>query len=150
MGTLSFVRTRAPQTWPYMLVLIPQQGVYGPNSPWTCRPNMAGTYHTGSKLPCNHNLPQGRPRLWGRQYPKLCHIRDFNSTVSRVYELNVPNSLGPTDPIWLVHTRLGPNHHKIIIRHRDAPDCGNEGTQNLAINAIFHSTAVGIWAVCTK
>ena len=70
-------------------------GVYElcvPNSPWTHRPNMAGTYSTGSKPPLNHNLPQERPRLWERQHPKLGHMRDFDSTVSRVYELYVPNS----------------------------------------------------------
>ena len=38
-------------------------------------------------------------------------------------------ALGPTDPIWLVHTIWGPNCHKSIICQRDAIDCGNEGTQ---------------------
>ena len=165
---------------------------------------MAGTYNTGSKLPCNHNLPQGRPRLWERQHPKLGHMRDFDSTVSRVYELYVSNSPwthGPnmagtyslvsklpwnhnlpqgrprlrerrhpkfdnksdvsfysrgymscgyqitfetTDPIWLVHTEQGPNCHKIIICHRDALVCGTEGTTNLAIYATLNSIAAGI------
>ena len=56
------------------------------NSPWTHISNMAGTYSTGSELPWNHNLPQGSPCLWERQHPNLGHIRDFDSTVRRVYE----------------------------------------------------------------
>ena len=53
-------------------------------------------------------------------------------------------ALGPTDPIWLVHTVEGPNCHKLMIFRREALDCGNGGTPNLAIYAVFNSTAGGI------
>ena len=56
-------------------------------------------------------------------------------------------ALGATDPIWLVHTVHGSNYHKIVICHRDAFDCGDEGTPNLAIYTIFHSTA-GVKELC--
>ena len=54
------------------------------------------------------------------------------------------------DPIWMVHTGWGQTCHEIIICHRDALDCGNQGTPNLAIYAIFHSTAGGTSVVRTK
>ena len=110
---------------------------------------MAGKYSTWSKLPWNQNLPQGCPRLWERQHPKLGRIRDFDSTVRRVYELYEQNTLGPTDLIWLVHTLWGPNCHEIIICHGDVLDCGNEGTPNLAIYASFNSTA-GVYVLYVR
>ena len=123
--------------------------LYVPNSLWTHGPNMDGTYSLGSKLPWNHNLPQGRPRLWEQGTPNLAIYAIFHSTaggyMSSVYQI----SLEPTDPIWLAHTVQGPNCHKIIICNRDALVCGNEGTPNLAIYAIYNSTAGGIWALCT-
>ena len=141
--TRQFTGIGMPETWPYMHFSFTSMGVLGsyvPSSPWTHRPNIAGKYCAWSKLPWNHNLPQGRPRLWERQHPKLDHIRDFDSTVRRVYELYEQNTLGPTDLIWLVHTVWGPNCCKIIICH----------TPNLAIYASFNSTAGDIWALCTK
>ena len=66
--------------------------------------------------------------------------------MSCVYQI----ALWHTDTIWLVHTVQGPNCHKIIICHRNALVCGNEGTPNLAIYATFNSTAGGIWALVSN
>ena len=77
------------------------------------------------------------------RHPKFGHVRDFSfysrGYMSCVYQI----SLEPTNPIWLAHTVQGPNCHKMIICHRDALVCGDEGTPNVAIYAIFNSTAGG-------
>ena len=142
--------TTASQTWPYTVLLIPQQGVYElyvSNSPCTHISNMAGTYSTGSELAWNHNLPQGSSRLWERQHPKLGHIRDLIPQWSGYMSYMNQIALGPTDPIWLVHTVWGPNCHKSIICYRDAIDCGNEGTPNLKF---FYLQRGQYWLLTTK
>ena len=111
---------------------------------------MACTYSTGCKLPRNHNLPQGCPRLWEWQHPKIGNVRDFYSTVRRVYELYVPNSLwthgSNMDGTWSLGSELPWNHNL----PQGRPRLWEQGTPNLAMYAIFLSTAWGIWVVCTK
>ena len=96
---------------------------------------MAYTYSTGCKLPRNHNLPQGCPRLWEWQHPKTGNVRDFDSTVRRVYELYVPNSLWTHGPNMDGTYSLGPNlpwNHNLP---QGSPSLWDEGTPNLGIYA---------------
>ena len=145
--TPSFLETETPQIWPYNPQFIPQQRVCNlcvPNSPLTQGVDIAATYSSGSRLPYNHNLPDGCLRFWEPRHPKLGHIRYYvfhnRGYVTCVYQI----SLWPREPILLLHTVQGLDCHEIIICQRDAFFTDNQGTPNLAIYATIHSTREGM------